>query len=300
MLIKNGRIHDGLGNVFEKDLRMEDGLIKELGQLEAKPGEEVFDAAGMEVMPGFIQPISAWGVNGTMAEIRPSSDDNDEKTNPILPELDAFYAFNGRAATYQQLSAFGLTVCGVAATDKNVFSGTIAAFEVDGVNPYKMCLKRDIGMMSSVTKSVKMTYGGKQAAPMTKMWIFTQFADQLKKAADYEEAADKPKDAKLAALKRVVKGELPLFTACDSLQDANFVYEIVKAYPELKLVIVNGAGLTGDEDWIVENNIPIVVRQGNGMNNSEQVCWKAIAKFAEKGALIALSGGAGGLFAISE
>lgn len=64
MLIKNGRIHDGLGGVTCQDLRMEDGIIRSIGEgLVPQPGEEVFDAAGMEVMPGFVQPISVWGVN---------------------------------------------------------------------------------------------------------------------------------------------------------------------------------------------------------------------------------------------
>ena len=178
MLIKNGRIHDGLGTVKEADLRLAHGLIQEIGQgLTALENEEVFDATGMEILPGFVQTISNWGVNGGIQEIRPSSNDNDEKSNPIMPELDAFYAFNGRAAGYQQLGAFGLTACGVSPTDNNLFGGTIAAFTTEGVNPYKMCLKRDVGMMASVMPALKNTYGSRQIAPMTRMWIFANFAD---------------------------------------------------------------------------------------------------------------------------
>ena len=156
MLIKNGRIHDGLGAVREEDLRIADGLIQTIGfNLVPQENEEVFDAAGMEILPGFVQAISNWGVNGGIQEIRPSSNDNDEHSNPIMPEMDAFYAFNGRAATYQQLGAFGLTACGVAPTDNNLFGGTIAAFTTEGLNPYKMCLKRGIAMMASVTPNLK-------------------------------------------------------------------------------------------------------------------------------------------------
>ena len=115
MLIKNGRVHDGLGTVSVRDIRIGDGLIQTIGEdLSAAADEEVFDAAGMEILPGFVHALSSWGVNGSTTEIRPSSEDNSEKSNPITPELDAFYAFNGRAATAQQLGAFGLTSCGVA------------------------------------------------------------------------------------------------------------------------------------------------------------------------------------------
>ncbi len=295
MLIKNGRIHDGLGTVKEADLRLADGLIREIGQgLTALEGEEIFDAAGMEILPGFVQTISNWGVNGGVQEIRPSSNDNDEKSNPITPELDAFYAFNGRAATYQQLGAFGLTACGVAPTDNNLFGGTIAAFTTEGLNPYKMCLKRDIGMMASVTPSLKRTYGSRQVAPMTRMWIFANFADQLHKAAEYKVVEDKPVDEKLVALKRVVDGELPLFVACDSLTAIERVREIVDVYPQLKLVLVNCYGLTGEEDWIVEKKIPLVVRRGSSPMDKDamELDLRAIAKLADKGAVVCLSGSA--------
>lgn len=292
MLIKNGRIHDGLGAVREEDLRICDGLIQAIGPgLAPLEGEEVFDAAGMEILPGFVQAISNWGVNGGIQEIRPSSNDNDEKSNPIMPEMDAFYAFNGRAATYQQLGAFGLTACGVAPTDNNLFGGTIAAFTTEGLNPYKMCLKRGIAMMASVTPNLKHTYAAKMA-PQTRMWIFANFADQLHKAADYKQEADKPVDEKLAALKKVVDGELPLFVSCDSALAAERVREITSAYPELKLVLVNGYGLTGEEEWILEKKIPVIARPASMPMDKEamELDLGAMAKFMEKGVPVALGG----------
>ena len=303
MLITGGNIHDGLGKVYKASLRVENGLIAQMGEkLEPKPGEEIFDAAGMEILPGFVQAVSNWGVNGSATEIRPSSNDNDERSNPITPELDGFYAFNGRAATAQQLGAFGLTSCGVAPTDNNLFGGTIAVFEVDGVNPYKMLISRNIAMMASVTVNLKTTYGLRQMAPMTRMWIYTNFAEQLRKAKDYKEEEGKPKDDKLAALKRVVEGELPLFVSCDSITAIEHVRDICEGYPELKLVIVNGFGLKGDEDWIIEKKIPLIVRTAPYTMDeyAMELNLAAIAKLADKGAQVALSGSYSNSFAARE
>lgn len=273
MLIKNGRIHDGKGKVFQSDLRIQDGLISEIGEnLKLWENEECIDAEGLEILPGFIQTLSFWGINGSTTEIRPSSEDNDELSDPITPHLDVRYAFNGRAATVQQLGAFGLTTIGVTPTDNNLFGGTMAVFEVDGVNPYKMCLKPYAGMKASVCKKLKDIYGKRGAAPQTKMWIFQQLAEQLRLAAEYKtgnpedsnkpaacdgaeavgnvkacdakaedakkpcdtKAADagKPRDMKLEALRKVLIGELPLFVSIDNEQDALHVLDIVKPYRE--------------------------------------------------------------------
>ena len=102
MIYKNAMIHDGLGHAFVGDLRIEDGRIAEVA--EHIEGDGV-DLAGKHVLPGFIDTLSKWGINGTPYEIRPSSDDNDEKSDPVTPEMDVVYAFNGRAASVQQLPA---------------------------------------------------------------------------------------------------------------------------------------------------------------------------------------------------
>ena len=300
MLIKNGTIHDGTGKTYSGDVRIADGCIAQLGSgLSPREGEPVFDAAGKHILPGFIQTLSNWGVNGSMTEIRPSANDNDETSAPIMPELDAFYAFNGRAATAQQLSAFGLTACGVAPTENNLFGGVIAAFTVEGVNPYKMVLRRDIGMMASVTNALKQTYGTRPAAPMTRMWIFTTLKEQLRKAAEYKPEADKPTDDKLAALKRVVEGELPLFVTCDSKLALERVMEITASYEKLKLVVVNGYQLDGSEDYLLEKKIPVVVHTAAMALDEDAMTLdkKGIAKLIDKGALVALSGSAGTLAA---
>ena len=335
MLIKNGRVHDGLGKVRRVDIRIEDGIIRKLKKgLRAKAKEEVFDAAGMEILPGFIHAISSWGVNGSWTEIRPSSNDNDEKSDPLTPELDAFYAFNGRAAGAQQLGAFGITACGVAPTDNNLFGGQIAAFTVEGVNPYKMCLKRGIGMKASVRTDMKKVYGVKSIAPQTRMWIFGTLEEQLRKAKEYldkeaqvekakaeaEKAkakaaakAEKPeskdapaeqpaapapefqRDPKLEAIGKVITGELPLFISCDSLLAIERVREIVSKYPKLKLVLINGYGLTGNEQWLVRKKIPLVVKTAPDLLESESKAldFNAIARLNDRGVSISLGGSLG-------
>lgn len=295
MLIANGTVHDGKGIAYPASVRIEDGVIAEVAcDLEPHAGEEVLDAAGMEVMPGFVQALGHWGVNGSMTEIRPSAQDNDELSDPITPELEAFYAFNGRAATVQQLGAWGITAQGVAPTDNNLFGGTVSVVALSGVNPYRLLIKRDVAMAASVMGTMRDAYGKRGVAPQTRMWIFAQFDEQLRRASAYDpKPGDKPDD-KLAALKPVVEGELPLIVSCDGGTAIAHVRDILQKYPKVRLVVANGSGLTGDEDWMAEHDVPLIVRIPSSpleeAGSPAPFSWKAVAKLMDKGVTVALAG----------
>ncbi len=290
MIIHGGRIHDGNGRIYESDIQIKDGKITKIAK-EINEEDEVVDASGKEIFPGFIQTLSFWGINGSMSEIRPSSQDNDELSNPITPELDVRYAFNGHAATVQQLGAFGLTTVGVTPTDNNLFGGTMAVYEVDGINPFKMCLKPYAGMKASVSEKVKNSYKAKMA-PQTKMWIFEQLKEQLRLASDYKKEDAPERNMKLEAIQRVLTGELPLFISCDNVQDIVHVKEIVEPYSNIKLVLCNGFGISEKDTWIHDHKTALVVRSSSMTMDdiAMTIDLKAVAKLSEAGMDVALSG----------
>ena len=295
MLIANGTVHDGKGNAYLANVRITNGTITDVApELAAHEGEEVFDATGMEVMPGFVQALGHWGVNGSMTEIRPSSQDNDELSEPITPELEAFYAFNGRAASIQQLGAWGLTAQGVAPTDNNLFGGTISVVGLSGVNPYDLLIKRNVAMAASVMGTMRDAYGKRGVAPQTRMWIFTHFDEQLRQAAAYEPKPEEKPNDKLAALKPVVEGEMPLVVSCDGPVAVAHVRDILEKYPKVKLVIANGSGLSGNEDWMLERDVSLIVRVPSSpleeAGSPATFSWKPVAKLMDKGVTVALSG----------
>ena len=295
MLSANGTVHDGKGNAYLANVRITNGTITDVApELAAHEGEEVFDATGMEVMPGFVQALGHWGVNGSMTEIRPSSQDNDELSEPITPELEAFYAFNGRAASIQQLGAWGLTAQGVAPTDNNLFGGTISVVGLSGVNPYDLLIKRNVAMAASVMGTMRDAYGKRGVAPQTRMWIFTHFDEQLRQAAAYEPKPEEKPNDKLAALKPVVEGEMPLVVSCDGPVAVAHVRDILEKYPKVKLVIANGSGLSGNEDWMLERDVSLIVRVPSSpleeAGSPATFSWKPVAKLMDKGVTVALSG----------
>ena len=66
MIIKNGTLHDAVSaQPYQADLALRDGVIAAIApNLTPLAGEEVFDAAGKQVYPGFVDAHSHLGLDG--------------------------------------------------------------------------------------------------------------------------------------------------------------------------------------------------------------------------------------------
>lgn len=290
MLLKQAVVHDGLGAAAVCDVRIENGLI---AQVAPHIDGEGIDLTGMHLLPGFIDTLSKWGINGTAYEIRPSSDDNDEKSEPVTPELDVIYAFNGRAVSVQQLPAYGITACGVAPSDNNVFGGQAAAFETDGVNGYTMCLRRGVGLKCSLAREVKRVYGGRSVMPSTRMGIFQLFGSWLRKADAYDPDKEGVEpDEKLAAIRRTLRGEMPLILACDSANDRALAMDILKPYPDVRVIFTSINGMDEQDLALDPARVSFVTGFAGGdldprsMNRRYDV----LTKLMDRGVHVAVSG----------
>lgn len=291
ILLKNGCVHNGRGQVSTTDLLIDGGKIVKIGEHLEAACADVIDAAGMHVFPGFIDPLSDWGILGPGREIRGNANDNDERSDVFTPQLDVKYAFNGRGITRQQIYAFGITAVGVAPSNNNVFGGQMAAFEVHGVNPMKMLIREKVGMKASVTEAVKEAYGSRNLAPMTKMGIFAMLKEKLAAAKDYHPEEDKvERDEKLAALKPVVDKQMPLFVSCNTPAEIRSVLRAVADY-DLDLVFCGGFGVDGSLQELAEKRCGLIVANpANGFNKyTRNTDYAGITQLAKQGATVAFS-----------
>lgn len=162
------------------------------------------------------------------------------------------------------------------------------------MNPYDLLIKRNVAMAASVMGTMRDAYGKRGVAPQTRMWIFTHFDEQLRQAAAYEPKPEEKPNDKLAALKPVVEGEIPLVVSCDGPVAVAHVRDILEKYPKVKLVIANGSGLSGNEDWMLERDVSLIVRVPSSpleeAGSPAAFSWKPIAKLMDKGVTVALSG----------
>lgn len=238
ILIQNGNLHDGAGKIFEKtDLLVEDGKIIKIGKELQAEDACVLDASGKEVTPGFIDPVSAWGCSAGRGRAR----DNDEKSDPMTPHLNAYYAFDPGSMMYQSLWGYGITAAGVAPTNRNLLGGQMAVFKAWGKGLDDMLVKEFAAMKGSVNEQVKETYGTRNTTPMTRMAIAYQLQNALRKA--HSEKEEDLKDDKAVALKPVIEGKMPLIMSCNTQAEIEGLIHCLEK-ENVELILANAYGLT--------------------------------------------------------
>lgn len=282
ILIRQGTVHDGLGQVLENtDVLVDGGQIVKIGTALDSAGAEVVEAAGKCVMPGWIDPLSGWGTAAGRGQAR----DNDETSDPITPQLEAYYAFDPESVMYQQLWGYGITAVGVAPSNNNVLGGTLSVFKTWGTRAETMCVRENCAMKGSADDQVKAVYGARNAAPMTKMGIFSALRDMLRLCASEKE--DDQKNPKVKAMKPVLEGSMPLIMSCNTRAEMDGVLKVMsstKAHVVLSNVYQLDESLKTRDCDLILGDLTDGFNRFNGSVN-----FKALFELMKSGRKVALS-----------
>lgn len=179
-VIQNGTLYtmDGQG-VIQADLRVENGKITEIGQNLSVEGAQVIDAAGKTVTPGF---VDAHSHVGGIYDLTPLGADLNELTNPLTPELDAFYGIDLEDKRFKTAVAQGITTSCIAPGSGNVICGWAFVYKSAGQD---RLLKRPAAMKAAMGINPKGCYAPKNRAPMTRMAIADLLRGYLRKVQEY-------------------------------------------------------------------------------------------------------------------
>lgn len=230
-VIKNGTLYtmDQQG-VIQADLRIENGKITQIGQNLSTEGAQVIDAAGKCVTPGFVDPHSH--VGGLESA---ESEDLNEITNPLTPELDSYYGINPYSKDFEVVIRQGITTSCLAPGSANVVGGWVFAYKSAGSN---RVVKRPVALKGAMGINPKGCYAGKNQAPMTRMAIANMMRGYLRKVKEYmqkqADAAGDPEkmpayDLGLEHGIPVLKKEIPL-KVHSYMHDMMTVLEIAREF----------------------------------------------------------------------
>ena len=190
MLIINGTVHTMDGPVIENGyVAVSGSKIAAVGPMEECPQNwegEVFDAQGGHICPGFINAHCHLGMFGDALGFE--SDDGNEETDPCTPHLRAIDGVNPLDRCFSEARAAGVDA---------------------------MVVRAPVSMKLALGENPKQVYHDRDETPVTRMATAAIIRENLRKAVEYgekldkaasDEEADPPDyDAKLEALRPVVR-----------------------------------------------------------------------------------------------
>lgn len=177
-VIKNALVYTmSDAGVVKADILVENGKIAAIG--ENLSAETVIDAAGKVVTPGF---VDAHSHIGGIADLSPLGEDLNEITNPLTPELDAYYGINPKDKCFGYAIEQGITTSCLIPGSANVVCGWGMAYKSAGDH---RLIKDPVALKAAMGINPKGCYAAKKMAPMTRMAIANLMKKYLRDVKDY-------------------------------------------------------------------------------------------------------------------
>lgn len=250
MLIIHAHLHTMAGaDIADGYLRTEGNQIAELGGMpvEPKPGEEVIDAQGAGLYPGFVDAHTHLGMweDGLTFE----GDDGNEETDPVTPQLRAIDAINPVDRCFQEALHAGVTTVVTGPGSANAIGGQMAAVKTYGSCIDHMIVKAPFAIKMALGENPKSVYHGKNQAPSTRMSTAALIREQLYKAKRYQEELERAEkdedfdmpefDMKCEALLPALRREIQVHFHAHRADDIFTAVRIAKEF-QLDYVVVHG------------------------------------------------------------
>ncbi|MCR4950622.1 MAG: amidohydrolase [Solobacterium sp.] len=215
MLIRNGLIYDMVNrDPYQADLLVKDGKILAVGN-DLASDEEIIDAAGLNVFPGFVEAHAHLGLDGY--GIGYEGKDYNEMGDICTPQLRAIDSFNPFDPTVARAANAGVTTVATGQGSANAIGGTWIAVKTHGICVDDMIIKDPIAMKCALGENPKRCYRDKgnsarmsTAAVIRNMMLKTK--DYMARIAAAEGHPEKRPafDFKCEAMIAVMEKKIPL------------------------------------------------------------------------------------------
>ena len=250
MVITHAYIEPVVGKTIADGYLRFGAAIEEMGPMEQympKAGEEVLNAGGKWLLPGFVDIHTHLGLFGDGVGFE--AEDCNESTDPITPQLRVIDGINPMDRTFEEARNGGVTAVIVAPGSANPIAGQAAAIRTYGRRIDDMILKAPVAMKFALGENPKSTYNDRDETPVTRMATAALIRENLRKAQEYrmkqQLAQEDPEfdapdfDMKLEALVPVLNREIQAHFHAHRLDDIFTAIRIAKEF-DLDYVIIHG------------------------------------------------------------
>ena len=275
MILKNAMIHVGDGTVRQGDIRIRAGKIAEVGNnLE---GTDVRDLTGLDIFPGF---MDAGNFLGTQ-DMAFYAHDWNENSSPITPYLDVWHSLDPDELSIQELYKAGITSMVVSPGNDNILGGTCAVVKTKGKNINKITVRRDVALKAAFMDHVIDIYKTK-GGPKTPMGMASLLSNAL---ADPNEGTDFRSRRTHLIMEQVKRGDIPILVACDPAVQMLRFLDVVKPYPDMKVIFTLSYQADRIADQLKERNAAVILGDSSrsSLHCHYQMNYGQLRKMADDG-----------------
>ena len=270
VLIKNGTLHIGNGEVIEKGyILFDQGKIISVGKGEynAKTPVKVIDAQGKQVYPGLIAPSTNLGLI-EVSSVRSTADY--VEVGIMNPNIHSLFAYNADSKVINTLRSNGVLLANIVPSG-GMISGSSSVVQLDAWNWEDAKYKADIGihfnMPVLLNRTVSSGPGGPDQVDQIKagMEKIEEAGIFFREAKAYNNDPIHAKtNLKFEAVKGLFDRSQSFFVHCDLVREMIVAIEFAREFG-FKLVIVGGS-----DSWIIpeilkENGVSVILSQPHSL-----------------------------------
>jgi len=273
MIIQNGMIHNAIQEApFQADILIENGKISKIAPHLPTQGQEIYDASGLHIYPGFIDAHSHLGLDAD--GVGYEGQDYNEMNDIVCPHLRGLDGFKPMQPSMLDAARGGVTCVCTGPGSANVLGGTFIAVKTVGKRVDDMLVKDAVAMKCAFGENPKRCY--RTSGDSSRMTTAAKLREMLFKAKEYlakkESAGDdlskRPGfDMKMEALIPVLKGQIPLKAHAHACEDIFTALRIAKEFGvKITLEHVTEGHLIAEE--LAAENVPVAV--GPSLTNASK------------------------------
>lgn len=302
LFITNGTVHVGNGQVLENTtIEVTNGKITRLGQnLPIPQGDvKVFSAAGKQVYPGLILPVTDLGLKEIANSVRGSNDY--AELGDLNPNIRSIVAYNTDSKVINTLKANGILLAGIT-PQGGIISGSSTVVQLDAWNwedaAYSMDGGIHINMPTFISRPSRFAFFNGGGTPPTD--ANKQALDQvesiksfLRQAKAYTaESNHTTVNLKLEALKGLFDKKQKLFVHASQVKQMLIAIDFAKEFG-FDVVLVGASESWQIAPLLKQNNIAVILDEEHALPATEDddvdQPYKTPAMLQKAGVLFALN-----------
>ncbi len=271
LLIKNGLVYTMENNTpIHADILTEKGKITKISKdIRPTSEAEVFDAAGLNVYPGFIDAHSHLGIAEDKISVQ--NDTSNENTNPVTPAVRGLDSINPMDSAFHNAVAAGVTGVMAGPGSSNAIGGQFAFIKTYGRCIDDMVVLNPAAIKIAFGENPMNCYGLNGNMPSSRMGIASLIREELFRAQQYfSQNGQSTKDFTLECYRELFQNKIPLKAHAHRTDDIFTAIRIAKEFG-LRLTIdhCTEGHLIARE--IAESGFPCIVGPSLASRNKEEV-----------------------------